>query len=223
MKHAKAGDPAQPGADTAARRYGKGSAMREKILADTVRRYCSDAAAPVSLRALSRELGIEAAHVLYYFGTFEHLLECVLNRWDEEAAGIAVPGDGALAVLSRYVASVRRNLTAPGVVRLYFQFASDALEPGHPAHAYFTARFEGIRRELCDALKRGQQAGVIAPHVDADYAAQSLIALSDGLQFQALLGGAVDAAEHLDRAVRQLLVRPGHDQSAAAEIHRTKL
>lgn len=204
----------RPGVDPAARRYGKGAAMREKILAQTLQRYCTDATAPVSLRALARELGVDAAHVLYYFGTFEHLLECVLNRWDEEAAGIEVGGQDGLDVLNRYVASVRRNLAAPGIVRLYFQFAADALEPGHPAHAYYTARFEGIRAELSGALRRGLEAGVVAPHVDPDYAAQSLIALSDGVQLQALLGGAVDAAGHLDRAVAQLLVRSGKDRGA---------
>ncbi|WP_146037319.1 TetR/AcrR family transcriptional regulator [Novosphingobium guangzhouense] len=224
MKTAKAtGAPhRQPGADPAARRYGKGAAMREKILAQTLQRYCTDAAAPASLRALARELGVDAAHVLYYFGTFEHLLECVLNRWDEEAADIEVDGHSGLDVLNRYVASVRRNLTAPGIVRLYFQFAADALEPGHPAHAYYTARFEGVRAELSDALRRSREAGIIGAHVDPDYAAQSLIALSDGVQLQALLGGAIDAAGHLERAVGQLLARSGKDPVTPGEILRAE-
>jgi len=190
----------------APRRYGKGAAMRETILTKALARLARSDDVPRSLRGLSREIGLEAAHVLYYFSTYENLLKCVLHRWDEEAAKEPLAA-GAVSTLDRYVVSLKRNLTAPGMVRLYFEFAADALDPEHPSNGYFRQRFAYMQAELSDAFRAGQQDGIFDPTLDPEHCARSVIALADGLQLQALLGAPVDAADGLQRTIDSYHVR----------------
>ncbi|MEY9931120.1 hypothetical protein ABH926_005767 [Catenulispora sp. GP43] len=55
-----------------------------------------------------------------------------------------------------------------------------------------TAGFEGVRRSIADALRRGQGAGAIPPGADPDLAARAAMGLLHGLMLQRVAFGTTD-------------------------------
>lgn len=190
---------AQPGSSA------KGVARREEILAAAFRVIAERGYRGSTLRGIARELGLEPAHVLYYFDSREDLLREVIERWDADSADLADTDDDALGL---YTAAIRRNLRIRGIVHLYLAFATEAVDADHPAHAFFAERFTRVTELLATALRRGQSAGQIRSDVDPDRSARMLIALADGLQLQALMDPTIDAPGDLELAIGELEVSP---------------
>ncbi|WNM24439.1 TetR/AcrR family transcriptional regulator [Demequina capsici] len=182
----------------------KGLARREEILETAMRELAASGYGGTTVRAIARAMGLEPAHILYYFGTREALLEALVDRWD--ARPVARLGDTSapLTALDRYADAIRANLTIPGIVHLYLAFAAEAAERSHRSHEYFRRRFDAVHAQLGDAIRAEQRAGRIAPGVDADAAARELIALADGMQLQALVDPRVDAPAAIEAAVARL-------------------
>lgn len=183
----------------------KGEARREEILAAAMRELAANGYGGITVRAIARAMGLEPAHILYYFGTREALLESLIDRWDAratlpDAGGEAMPG----GMLDTYVAAIDRNMAQPGIVHLYLAFAAEAADPSHRSHAYFRARFSRVLGLLADGIRAEQRAGRISPDVDAELAGRELIAIADGMQLQALVDPSVDAPSAIDRAVAAL-------------------
>jgi len=182
--------------------YAKGAARREEILQTAIGVISQTGYHQASLRAIGRELGIEPAHILYYFGSREGLLMEVIERWGQESTSNA-PGADMIEVYQR---AIRRNLSIRGVVHMYLSFATEAVERDHPAHQFFRDRFEHLSGELEATLLRGMRDGIVRTDIDAAWASRVLIALADGLQLQALLKDDVDAPRDLEVAIDQLFV-----------------
>ena len=113
-------------------RFAKGAARREAILSTATEVLARDGYRSTSLRAVARTLGLEPAHILYYFDSREDLLQNVIERWDAEAiasiGGEPAPED----TLDVYVELIRRNLEIPGLIHLYLIFAAEAAQSEHP-------------------------------------------------------------------------------------------
>jgi AcrR family transcriptional regulator len=186
----------------------KGAARREQILETAYRELAADGYRNISLRSIGRTLGLEPAHILYYFKSREELLQKVIERWDANALvelGSSLDGESAL---DYYVRAIRRNLQMPGIVHLYLTFAAEAVHPEHGAHVYFRERFQQVHELLGDAIRAEQAAGGIPASYDADLEANKLIALGDGLQLQALIDPKVDAPGTLEAVVSGLRSLP---------------
>lgn len=184
-------------------RFSKGLARREEILTGLMAALDRGELRNPSLKAIGRTLGLEPAHILYYFGSREALMEAVIRRWDADNATRGNDGDGALS-LDGFTDVVRANLARPGVVHLYLAFAAEAVDPLHPAHDFVQARFERVKSSLAAAIRREQASGTIATGQDPDIEARLLIALADGLQLQSLIDPQVDAVRHIRAAVAAL-------------------
>jgi hypothetical protein len=92
---------------------------------------------------------------------------------------------------------IRHNADVPGLVQLYAQLSVEAVDPDHPAHDFFVARYETVRREFGGFIRDEQHAGRIDPELDADLTATLFVAASDGLQTQWMLDPSIDMAEHV--------------------------
>lgn len=168
----------------------KGAARREEILQGLIEKLRAQELRNPALREIGRALGIEPAHILYYFSSREELLQQVIMRWDEDARRAAsVDGDR----LSNFVQQVRRNVALPGILHLYFTFAAEAVDPAHPAHDFFRDRFVAVTEVLAEHIRAEQAQGTMSPAIDPVSKARQLIALSDGLQLQSLVDPTVDA------------------------------
>ncbi|WP_243076429.1 TetR/AcrR family transcriptional regulator [Microbacterium sp. SS28] len=183
--------------------YAKGSARREEILATALQVIAEKGYHGTTLRGIGRELGVEPAHILYYFASREDLLREVIERWD--AVSLTEPEPDADA-LEAFAAAIRRNLSIRGIVHLYLAFAAEAIDVEHPAHAFFRDRFTSVVEELAATIAFGQEAGSIRPELDPDRTARQLVALADGLQLQALMDSTADAPTDLEATLDSLFV-----------------
>lgn len=190
-------------------RFAKGTARRESILATATEVLARDGYRGTSLRSIARALELEPAHILYYFDSREDLLQNVIARWDEDQLIQGWEPDPALT-LDLYIGAIRRNLEIPGLIHLYLIFAAEAAQSDHPSHDFFRERFEKVRLMLATAVEYEQNAGRIDPAIDPDRTARLLIAVADGVQLQALMNPAIDAADDLAATITQLRSRVDH-------------
>ena len=184
--------------------YAKGMARRDEMLAAAMHAIAGAGFRRLSLREIARESGVEAAHLVYYFGSRDGLLQAVIERWDADtqaARAVEAVPDRPLDFL---VEHVRLNLYVPGFVHLLHSFAAEAVAPDHEAHAFFRERYERVAQQIAEGITAEQDAGFIPADLDPADEAQRLIAVSDGVQLQALLDERIDAVALLAGAVEAL-------------------
>jgi len=166
---------------------------REEILTGLMAALANGELRNPPLRSIGQALGIEPAHILYYFGSRERLLQAVITRWDEDAMQRAAND----LSLDAYADTIQHNLVIPGIVHIYLTFAAEAVDQEHPAHEFFRERFERSRRQLGEAIRKEQADGAIPSEHDANLISRLLIALADGLQLQSLVDPHVNAASDI--------------------------
>lgn len=186
--------------------YPKGAAKREEILAGVIEMLAKAPYFKLTLKVIGETLGVNPAHILYYFSSREDLFQQVILHWDRDP--LVTPSKQApeRSPLDLLVASVKRNLQLPGLLHLYHALAAEAIDPGHPSHAFFRERFQNLRQALSKAIQREQAAGTIAPDIDPNRSARELIALADGLQLQSLVDSSVDVVADIAAAVARLRI-----------------
>ncbi|WP_162528394.1 TetR/AcrR family transcriptional regulator [Novosphingobium sp. BW1] len=159
-----------------------------------------------TLREIGQALAIEPAHILYYFGSREELLQQTIEFWDAQSfQDLLDPHHDS--GLDLFVAAVRRNCEAPGMGHLFLSFAADAIDPTHSAHAFFKRRVKQIHADLSQAVRQEQEQGRISLNIDSALTARQLMALADGLQLQSLISLKESAIDDLARSVDRLRSR----------------
>lgn len=184
--------------------YAKGVARRDEMVTAAMHAIAGAGFRRMSLREIARLSGVEAAHLVYYFGSRDGLLQAVIERWDADTQAARVAEASPDRPLDFLVEHVRLNLYVPGLVHLLHSFAAEAIAPDHVAHEFFQHRYEQVASGLIEAIEAEQSAGAIPASVDAGAEAQRLIAVSDGLQLQALLDDRLDAVALLSGAIENL-------------------
>jgi len=182
--------------------YSKGQERRGEILRAAVEVISRDGYRGASLGQIGRSIGIDSAHIIYYFSSREVLLQEVLRIWDE---GNAAQPTADADIFTWMVEAARRNTETPGLVQLYTAFAAEAADPSHPAHDFFRARFTALQGYIADEIRKRQAEGKVASALDADHAAMMLIAQSDGLQVRWLVDRSIDMAAALATEIGLLL------------------
>lgn len=111
------------------------------------------------IQELASRCGLTKAGLLHHFGTKDQLLISLLETRDagNEAEAVrtldegGIPPEGPasprLRLLGAFRAIVARNVAQPELMRLQIVLRAEAINPDHPAHAYFVAR-EATKREL---------------------------------------------------------------------------
>jgi len=183
-------------------RYAKGDERREEILSAAFEVLSRDGYRKASLAQIGRAIGIESAHVVYYFSSRDALLVEVLRRWDARNAEAPTIGTEPLAW---WVESVKRNESHRGIVELYAGLTVEASDPAHPAHSYFAERFARIERDVSAELAGLQAAGSLPEDLDPTVATNQIIALSDGLNLRWLVDPSFDLSGAFRRAIDQVL------------------
>jgi AcrR family transcriptional regulator len=179
--------------------YAKSSVTRELILDAALEVFAESGYRSGSLRDIAARVGMSDAGLLHHFPSKSALLGAVLDRRDFLARTIVpTEGTGGISLLRALVDLSRHNASVPGVVELYCILSAEGTAPDHPAHAYFTSRYDGVRALVGDAFEAIRAEGRLLAGVSPQRAAIATIALMDGLQVQWLLDrDVVDMAAEL--------------------------
>lgn len=183
--------------------YAKGVARREEILESALEVIGRKGYQNASLKQIAEVVGVTPAALLHYFGSKEELFTAVLRKRDEHDgmdprfSDDTDPRDGLIAV-------IRHNTEVPGLVELFSRLAVDAVDPEHPAHAYFLDRSERLREAVAAGFHRDTTR---EPALDPDTMARVLQAVADGLQLQWMIDPSVDMADIVERLIDALAPR----------------
>ncbi|MBO9625702.1 MAG: TetR/AcrR family transcriptional regulator [Microbacterium sp.] len=174
--------------------YAKGAAKREEILAvalDVVAEFgCRNA----SNREIANRVGLTQPGLMHYFGSREELYMAVLKARDERDTAAHWDGN---ANFQGFLDVIAHNTRVPGLVQLYVEFSAEASIGKHPAHEYFTERYQWARELSKQSVRAAQESGEFGPNVDEDLVADIIVATADGLQQQWLLDRSIDMVARL--------------------------
>jgi AcrR family transcriptional regulator len=161
---------------------------REEILKAATELIASSGFKGVPLEAFAAACGMTKAGMLHHFPSKDALLIAVLERRDDldlaTVGGTLEPARDPAAARATMTAFVRRNLTQRSILQLYAVLAAEALNPAHPAHAYFQARLEEGRAMF--------ERYLLSWHPRPGLAAVELLSFLDGLQLHWLRDPGID-------------------------------
>ncbi len=189
--------------------YARGRARREQIVESATELFSRAGYRNATILEIAEHAGISRTGLLHHFASKEALLEAVLMKRDlDDEANFGVTDD-PLGGLQRLVRLAQHNAGVRHIVSLFAVLSAEAGDPDHPAHDYFVRRYAATQVSFRDSLQLALDAGILAPDVDVDHEARTLIALMDGLQIQWLIApDAVDMAGELRTELQKLLLVP---------------
>ncbi len=138
------------------------------------------------LADIAREAGVTEPGLLHHFPSKEHLFMEVLaerDRLDHEQydPGLHREAGDPLKPLEELV---HHNETLPGLVQLFTVLVAESIDEQHPGHDFFRRRYEGLRDQTIEVLKKAQGRGEVRTDIPAEDLVIMLFAMMDGLQIQ---------------------------------------
>jgi AcrR family transcriptional regulator len=176
---------------------------REQIVEIASRQFAEHGYRNRSLRQVAAACGMSAPGLMHYFPTLDSLLQAVLQRRDDvDLAAVAqrLPVDAPFADRLRTVLAYYRERGEE--VRRFAIVEGEALDPGHPAHAFFAGRQQRNYEALAELLAD--------EYCNADDVAFVLASAFEGLRWQWMMAASAefDPTEQMVR-VWQLVQRLG--------------
>jgi AcrR family transcriptional regulator len=175
-----------------------------------------------SLAAIAAAVDMSQPGVLHHFPSKEQLLLAVLAERDRDSrqrVADALAGAG-LDPLAALTALVAYNQTIRELVQLFTVLVGEAVAEEHPAHRHFVDRYQTIRGQVLDLLRRGQASGSVREDIDLEAIVPVILAVMDGLQIQWLLDPEIDMVRGFrafaDMLRAQLATAPGTRPSGEA-------
>jgi AcrR family transcriptional regulator len=164
---------------------------REIFAAAALRVIMREGIAGLTVREVAKEAGFTTGALTHYFQSKDQLLiqaselSSRLVRDRMERAGRVRP---ALEAVRRVVAlALPLTKETRGYWRIWVGYWERSSYDAEVARV-MGLRYDEWRDRLAKILARGQAEGDVAPDVDVQHAAQSLVALIDGIGVQVLLG-----------------------------------
>lgn len=188
--------------------YRKTAQRREQILEAAFAIFAKNGYTASSVNEIARAVGITQTGVLHHFaGGKLALLTAVLQQRDALAEENLRGKTGreflaALVEISRVQASQR------GVVQLYRNLSTEAVDPEHPAHGYFRERLGRIIEAVTRAFSEVLAEDGLKPGIEPRAAALNTLAMTEGLEALWLQGLDVDMAEGIRWHINGFLAKP---------------
>lgn len=191
--------------------YAVGRRRRERIVADAMALFAQEGYGDTSLREVAEKVGVAKSTLLHHYPTKEALLRAVLETRDRglRSRTSYVPSERAVDELRALpVGAADTDAESAGLIEVYAVLSSEAVPEGHPAHAYFAARFTRVIDHFAELFRAAQADGDLPSHRDPEQEALWLTAMWDGLQYRWLYDrDAVDVAAHLAAHLDDVLPR----------------
>jgi AcrR family transcriptional regulator len=168
----------------------RGRARRKLLIETALVAFAAHGFRGVSLATIAKQAGISEPGLIHHFPTKAELLLAVIEHYEARSMEVlSEVMEGAGSYADALVALAASHEADPTFIRLFTVLAAESVEPGHPAHSWFVARYERVRSGIAETFRAEQRAGRIAPDLDAELLARQVIALFDGIQLQFLLAG----------------------------------
>jgi AcrR family transcriptional regulator len=177
--------------------YAKTAARRAAIVRAALDSFAEHGYERASLRDIARRAGMTHAGLLHHFRDKNELLAAALTERDaQDVERSAAAAEAGLSPAERLTEVLVHNLRSPELVRTWAVLSAAASSPDHPAHGYFTERYERVRATAAAEMSRahGEPMGA---GLDAGTAATLILAVLDGLQVQWLLNPRLDVVAAL--------------------------
>jgi AcrR family transcriptional regulator len=180
---------------------------REQVTRAAMDEFAARGYRGTSLDMVAAKIGVTRQALLHHFPSKVALLLAVLERREQQDAErflrLATQHGWSFAEL--FPAIIREYSASPGLPRLYTVLAAEAVDPDHPAHAWFVGRYRRVRDWMARSIADAQAEGRLPASISPEPQAAALLALLEGLQLQALLEpGAVD----VEQAVAAMATMP---------------
>lgn len=178
--------------------YAKSALVRAQIVHAAMEVFAESGFRGGTMKRIAARAGISERGLVHHFANKEVLLREVLSARAVESARLVQHGE-ARAVLRSVVEIVADNALHPRLVELHSVLFAEATAPDHPAHAHHAERLDAWRVYLTSAFAELADAGALAPGLEPELAAATLVALQDGLQIQWLYDpSAIDMTRAID-------------------------
>ncbi|GAA4265920.1 TetR/AcrR family transcriptional regulator [Frondihabitans peucedani] len=210
-------DPARP-SQPPARRLGPGAAaaddtdlpLRDRIVRAAGVVFAAEGFRKARIRAIAAELDIPHTTLIYHFPTKEDLLREVLEAGGRPDQPRIASGDEArgLDYLREVYELAFAYPDAGDISRVRSALAFEAVDPYHPAQAYFVERYGRLIDRLRGVYREVQADGLLRPGVDPDEAGVWMLGLWEGLRIRSFYRDDQDAAELVRLEINRSLVDP---------------
>jgi AcrR family transcriptional regulator len=159
---------------------------KEQVIHEAIRLFGQYGFHGAKLADIAKAAGVTEPGLLHHFPSKEHLLMEVLaerDRIDHDRYDPAVRGESG-DPLNSFLELVEHNETVPGLVQLFTVLVAESIDAQHPGHDFFRHRYQGLRNQTVDVLRKAQARGEIRNDIPAENLVILLFAMMDGLQIQ---------------------------------------
>jgi AcrR family transcriptional regulator len=164
-------------------------ASREKIIQAAIEFFAQQGFHGAKMADIAKAANLTGPGLLHHFPSKTHLLMEVLKereRIDSERMRATLQKDGS-HFLEAVIELVEHNETVTGLVQLFNLLVAESISPDHPAHEFFTQRYQRERERMIQGIEQAQQAGEVRSDIPAETLVVLIFAMMDGLQVQWLL------------------------------------
>jgi len=188
--------------------YAKTALRREQILDAATEIFSRSGFTAASLADIADAASISIAGLNHHFATKTQLLEAVFDRSRDKAVALFTSPD-PLDNLRASLDLAESNEGNPLVIRLFAVMSAEATSPDHPAHQRLLQHYEETLSAVNGSFAELARTGRLRPDVRPEDAARAYVALSDGLQIQAMYQpGAFSQPEAIRRLLSSFLTEP---------------
>ncbi len=159
---------------------------KEQVIQEAFRFFGQYGYHGARLADIAKAAGVTEPGLLYHFPSKEHLLMEVIaerDRLDRERFSPSRREEGGNA-LDSYKGLVEHNETVPGLVQLFTVLVAESIDEQQPGHEFFRRRYQELRSQTGEILRRAQVRGEIRNDISCDDLVIMLFAMMDGLQIQ---------------------------------------
>jgi len=164
-------------------------ASREKIIQAATELFAQQGFRGAKMADIAKAADLTEPGLLHHFPSKTHLLMEVLkerDRIDSERMHATLKKNGN-HFLDAGIELVEHNETVPGLVQLFTLLVAEGISPDHPAHAFFTERYQREREHMAQVIMQAQKANEVRSDIPAETLVVLIFAMMDGLQVQWLL------------------------------------
>lgn len=190
--------------------YKKGRERRRTIVEAAAQLFSEKGYTAGSMRELGTRVGLTQAGLLHHFSSKEELLTEVIRLRDESVAAALSDIDPADPI-ARGLGIVRHAKENPRLTSLFTVLSAEASVSTHPAHGYFTQRYETSASVTAAENGERQKAGTMRGDIDPATIATIMTSVLDGLQLQRAYRPELDA-EQVIAALWAMLEPPTADR-----------